>query len=235
MTDRQEAKLNMFQEVLNTCRNYNQVYAGIPVFVQAVRELEDCISEIRLEAQRQAASKSKGVTAGKNIVLDELNRTCIKVAKLLYVYAFRTKNHELLPKVSINKKMLYQTHENDVITIATNVANEASTHAGELVDYGLDDKDLTELRDAIDQFKLLHRTPQQVIGKRKLHTQSLKQLFADADSVLYDQLDNLINKFRDSNPDFFMLYKNSRNVINSAARKGKNNDKEDNGNENDDN
>jgi hypothetical protein len=44
-------------------------------------------------------------------------------------------------------------------------------------------------------------------------------LFATADSTLYDELDQLIDLFRDSAPEFFTLYKISRNIPGPASRK----------------
>lgn len=232
MNDRQESKLDMFQRVLNTCKNYNQVYAKIPVFVQSVGELEDTVEAISQNSKRQASSISTGVTVTKALALEQLVRSCIKVADLVYVYAFRTKKHELLPKVSINKHMLYHGRDNDAITLASIVADEASEHAAELVDYGVEAQDLTELNEAIGQFRTFLSKPKQVIGERTLHTKNLKELFSDADSILCDQLDKLIGKFRESEPEFFTLYKNSRNVINTAARKRKNDSGKDDENNN---
>jgi hypothetical protein len=36
MTDRQNAKLNMYQKVVHVCYEYKQVYAGVPAMVIAV-------------------------------------------------------------------------------------------------------------------------------------------------------------------------------------------------------
>ncbi|MDR1121798.1 MAG: hypothetical protein LBM08_12885, partial [Dysgonamonadaceae bacterium] len=52
---------------------------------------------------------------------------------------------------------------------------------------------------------------------------SLKQLFAAADSTLYDELDQLIDLFRDTAPDFFTLYKTSLNVIYPTSGRKKTN------------
>jgi hypothetical protein len=38
MNDRQESKLIMHQKVLDTCRKYASVYAGVPAFGQAVAQ-----------------------------------------------------------------------------------------------------------------------------------------------------------------------------------------------------
>jgi hypothetical protein len=60
-----------------------------------------------------------------------------------------------------------------------------------------------------------------VVGERKVYTDNLRELFVTADSIVYDKLDKLIRLFKTSSPDFFALYGNARNVVNTAARKRK--------------
>ncbi|MDR1666912.1 MAG: hypothetical protein LBS03_04375, partial [Bacteroidales bacterium] len=69
------------------------------------------------------------------------------------------------------------------------------------------------------QCELLLNRPAQTRDERKLHTGSLKQLFATANSTLYDELDQLIDLFRNTAPDFFTLYKSARNVIYPTSRR----------------
>jgi hypothetical protein len=68
----------------------------------------------------------------------------------------------------------------------------------------------------------LLNVPSGVIGEHKLYTSNLRELFVAADSIIYDRLDKLIRLFKTSSPDFFNLYSNARNVVNTAARKRKN-------------
>jgi hypothetical protein len=60
-----------------------------------------------------------------------------------------------------------------------------------------------------------------MVGERKMYTENLRELFVAADSIVYDKLDKLIRLFKTSSPDFFVLYGNARNVVNTAARKRK--------------
>jgi hypothetical protein len=54
-----------------------------------------------------------------------------------------------------------------------------------------------------------------------MYTDSLRELFVAADSIVYDKLDKLIRLFNSSSPEFFTLYGNARNIINTAVRKRK--------------
>jgi len=221
MNDRQESKLNMFQKVLDTCREHKQVYAGFPAFADSVGQLEGAVSAIRQGAQQQAGTTTQGYTAKKSVALDRLAQQSLKVADVIYVYAFRNNNQPLLRKVSVNKSSFYRGHDNDALTLAKNIAVEALSHISELTDYGIDSVELLALQEAIAGFESLISKPQTVTGEHKLYTGNLKQLFAEADSILYDQLDKLVTLFKVSAPDFYTLYKNARNVIDTAKRNKK--------------
>jgi hypothetical protein len=221
MTDKQDAKLSMYQKVLNVCNEYEREYAGTPAFTDAVRELKTRTEEIRTVSQQQTETVSKGATKDKNSAIDSLTELSLKIANPLYVYAFNTENNRLLEKVNVNKSAFYRKHDSAALTLAKIIAAEADANKDVLRDYGVTDGDRSDLDAAIAQLGDLINTPSGVIGERKMYTDNLRGLFVAADSIVYDKLDKLIRLFKISSPDFFALYGNARNIINTAARKRK--------------
>jgi hypothetical protein len=221
MTDRQEAKFSMYRKVLNVCDEHEQEYAGIPAFVNAVNELKQQVTDIQSVRQQQTEADSKGTTKDKGSAIDRLAELSLKVANPVYVYAFNTQNNDLRQKVSVNKNTFYNTHDRTALTVAKIIAAEAKTRNEALREYGISDTDITELEAAIVQLEELIDAPSGVIGERKMHTENIRTLFVRADSVIYDKLDKLIRLFKTSSPEFFALYGNARNIVNTAARKRK--------------
>jgi hypothetical protein len=219
MNDRQRLKLGMYQKVEDTCNKYRHVFLNEPAFMKSVEQLSGNITNIVHAAQQQSGTITKGATAEKSSAFDGLVQQTVKTAKVLYVHAFRTNNLMLIPKVNINKSMLYKGYVMDAVIIAKNIAEEATAHAVELQQYGIGEAERTALAEAIVQCELLVNKPIETRDEHKFYTGSLKQLFAAADSTLYDELDQLIDLFRDSAPEFFTRYKFSRNIIDPASRK----------------
>jgi hypothetical protein len=219
MTDRQNAKLNMYQKVLDVCNEYKKEYAGIPALVTAVNGLKTRVSEIQSVTQHQTGTVSKGATKDKSDVFDRLVELALKVANPIYVYAFDTSNNRLLQKVNVNKSMFYRNHDQETLTLAKIILAEANAYSTALTDYGVNNADFAELETAISQLEGLITAPSGVIGEHKLYTSNLRELFVAADSIIYDKLDKLIGLFKSSKPEFFALYSNARNVVNTAARK----------------
>ncbi len=218
MTDRQNEKLNMLQTTLKFLRDHAEVYAGISAFVRGVDELENCIADTKLTVGQQSGVAVKGTTAQKGNAEDVLVQACLTVAGSLYVYAFEKKNTALMEKASINKNMLYRAHGNQTLTMAKNIAKEATKLATELADYGISNTDREALDAAIAGYEALIVSPRSAINERKQHTGNLAQLLAATDSVLYDKLDKLVTRFKETNPAFYNGYKNARSINDSYVR-----------------
>jgi hypothetical protein len=219
MNDRQESKLSRYQKVLDACNKYHSVYSDIPAFGQSVRQLSGNISDIVRAAQQQSGTITKGATAEKSAAFDRLVQQTVTMAKGLYVYAFRADNLMLLPKVRIPKSRMYRGYAMDAVIIAKNIAEEATSYADELLQYGIGEEELNALAETIEECEQLMNKPMETRDELKFYTGSLKQLFAVTDSTLYDELDQLIDLFRDSAPEFFTLYKFSRNIYPASQKK----------------
>jgi glycine/D-amino acid oxidase-like deaminating enzyme len=128
-------------------------------------------------------------------------------------------------KSNINKKMLYNLSDVEVIALARSIAVEMNRYANELEAYGVDAPLRNELEQAINDFQAALAQPRDVIVEKKQYTGNLVKAFAEADSILYDGLDKLILKFKTSVPAFYTDYKNARNLIVQSSHK-KNDEKD---------
>jgi hypothetical protein len=222
MTDRQNAKLNMYEKVLIVFNEYKDVYAKVPALGIAVNKLQEHVTDIKSVTKQQTENRPQDVTKDKSSAIDRLVDITLKISSPIYVYASDTVNNRLLGRVNLNKSMFYSVHDQQALTISKIVASEAKSCGEVLLDYGVTKDDLTALDAAIAQVEGLINAPLITIGTRKLYTSNLRELFVAADSIVYDKLDKLMRLFKTSNPEFFTLYSNARNVINTAARKRKN-------------
>jgi hypothetical protein len=222
MTDRQESKLNMCHRVHETCLNNEEIYRNVGAMIQSVDRLRNIIVAIHQTAQQQANVLPQGFSAEKQLAFDNVIQNSLKVANGVYVYAFNKNDSVLLSKVSVNKSLFYHIHSNDVYTLANNISSEAKNCISELIYYGITEQDLQLLDEAIAVYSGFLNRPQIAKEERVLYTNSLKELFVEADSILYDQLDKLIILFKTSHPDFYFAYQTARNIINVGSRIRKN-------------
>jgi hypothetical protein len=213
----------MYQKVTNVFDENTEEYAGVPAVVIAVNDLKGQVSRIVTAAKQQTGTKPQGATKDKSEAFDRMVVLSLKIANPLYALAFETGDNRLLKKVAINKNEFYNVHAQKALSLAQNIADEANANGVKLHDYGVSDADRTELDNAIAKATGLKLAPAGVIAERQNYTGNLRQLFVAADSIIYDRLDKMMMPFKTSSPDFYAMYSNARNVVNTATRKRKDN------------
>jgi hypothetical protein len=138
MTDRQNAKLTMYQNVVDVCSECEQEYAGIPACVNIVSEFKQLIKDIQSATQQQQTVCSpKGATKDKSSAIDRLVELSLRVANPLYVFAFNIGNNRLMEKVNANKSMFYNVHDQTALILAKIIAGEAKACGEALTDYDI--------------------------------------------------------------------------------------------------
>jgi hypothetical protein len=218
MNDNQNAKLNMFQAVSDTCHENEKIYANTPICVDVVSELDQAISDIRKVEQEQMTTKVQGVSQEKNNWEDKLVTLSIKTANVLYVYAFSTNQPILLAKVHVNKSTFFRLENNEELSLAKTLLQEARDLGSTLDAYGMPRELPEQLEEAIIKYGEWIERPRDTIAEHKTHTTTLKRFFAATDSILYDKLDKLMRLFKEDYPDFYNNYRTVRNIINTSVR-----------------
>jgi hypothetical protein len=177
-------------------------------------------------AEKQTKARIKGVTNTKNEIEIRLVNETINISTILFVLAKDLKDEKLLAQANLTKSMMYQAQENEMLSMSRRIFAEATAHAHELQDYGIKDTDISALQTVISEYSKIIVAPRVVISESKQATANLIHLFAYTDSLLNDRIDRLMRLFKKSEPDFYALYFNARNIINTATRKRKTNETE---------
>lgn len=219
MTDKQSAKWKMYLLVLQILKEQQALFAGIPVFENLIKELEEICNQIKIVTEEQEKKTLRGTSNLKNEAEIRLVTETVKIGNVLSVLATDLNDKILLSKTIVNKSMMYHALDTEALNIARRILKEALANAGNLRDYGLNDNDIQSLQNVINEYEPLIIAPRAVVSKTKQITANLAHIFADADTLLNDRLDKLMSIFKTSAPDFYAEYFNSRNVINTSARK----------------
>lgn len=101
--------------------------------------------------------------------------------------------------------------------MAKKIHNAANTNLAALAPYGITAALLTSFSSAITNFSTSVPTPRNAVSQRKAYTTELKKLMKDADKILKDQTDKLIQSFKTTHPDFVTAYKSNRVIIDPGS------------------
>ncbi|MDR2765206.1 MAG: hypothetical protein LBB90_09290 [Tannerella sp.] len=221
MTDKQIAKLNMLQTVIRVLDENEPLYRGIPVFVKTVNDLKGMAKGIEWVGDLKSKITLQGITNEMNVSETAFVNRIVTMANVLLVLAADINNVTMLPKVRVTKSQLYRSPDNERLSIARHVHAEALAHADVITQYGISVDAIYELETAISRYENQIAASQTVIAEPRMDAVNPVYLFADMDTLLNDRLDRLISPFKISAPGFYEAYFNARNIINTAARKQK--------------
>ena len=96
----------------------------------------------------------------------------------------------------------------------------ATANLAALVDYNITQVDVTELDNLTTQFHGVKSAPRTAIAGCAGETNTLPDEISDLTSVLRNQLDKQMTKFRKTNPEFYAGYRSARVIVDRSGNGG---------------
>jgi len=212
MTDKQENKFSMYLASEDILDANNATWAGTPAFVSAKTLYSDVI--LRIGKARQVQEKeTKGVTEDKAQAREAAITKGITIAAATFAFASVTSNNTLKEQVNYSPSDLRLSRDTILVDRLRVIHNAANDYAADLVDFGVQAADLSDLDTLINKYADQVQNPRTAIGERSTATQELEALFVEGDTVLKEQLDKLIEIFKVSAPNFYNQYKSARVIV----------------------
>jgi hypothetical protein len=212
MNATQGAKLNMYDAVKFACEDNATTVAALNAFKTAFDELKDKIAAIK-EVAQQKDMPTGGAAADKKARKKNLSQSAGTMARAIYAYAATIGDPTLKEQANFTPSDLLRTKDEMLAPRCRNIHDLATANAEALKDYGVSAAKLTALQTAIDAFAEAVPRPRAAINTRSALKTSLKQLFAEADQILADRMDTLVELFAETNPAFIAVYQSARLIV----------------------
>lgn len=211
MTIRQSAKLRMYLAVVALCNRpaFSAVVQAIPAFAAALKGFLAMPDKIKVARKLQKAS-TKGITDSKQDNRTELTKLGNRIGAALTSYADAEGDIELRGEAGDASLPLDRGSETAAAARAETLLELATKHSKVLVsEYGLKETDLADFDAYLSSFSKASGLPRTTISLRAAATQTLKNLFLEADAYL-DRMDRLSLNLEVDHPEFVLAYKASR-------------------------
>ena len=202
----------MLLAVIGNLQSNQNVWQSNKAFSTSVAAIGSCLAMIKSLVQITSLG-TKGVTLTKTTARDTMEEATLVVAGVLGSFASKTGNTELFAKVDLVPSDISRLRDSEVDSFCQGIHDLAEDNLAALADYELVDSDLASLQVKIDAYNVLIGKPRQV---RTANSAALKQLKAQLDQVrtiLEEQVDGMMLKFKASQPDFFNSYMAARKVV----------------------
>jgi hypothetical protein len=198
-------KLNMLKAVNAVLESSITIVAEYPALSEAAVELKTKIAEINA-IDKKFSTSIDGKTSTKNMLEDELIEDLMPVKAALYAYSVRNKNEELKTLTKESESTLKRMRDPEFLQKAELIKIEAQKHLTDLATYKITEIVLTELQEKITAFGEALDGKDTGFANRSALRIALTEKFDEADSILTEQLDALIELVRKSNTLFYDQY-----------------------------
>ncbi len=226
MQKRQANRLKMYEAIKALLNNYKVLWSNFAPVAKVFEELEALLEEIDRYDQI-ATTISKGVATGKNAQRTKLIDLTIEMLAMLCALEAQSAGKKIAAKIDYSRTELVKMRDFNLQIVCKGIVTVATDEKERLEDFGIDTSEIEALKQEVDLFANSVPSVRQAIATRKVANERLKELFAQTDDLLKNQLDRLMLHYKQLQPEFYISYKSSRHVINYGVRhkKGKSEEK----------
>lgn len=211
------SRINMYVVTLDTCKQHEGEWAGIPKMVSAVNDFENALNELNALAVSHS-TKIIGVSNDKTEKLARLYETLEEVHGAYRALALVTKDSGLRIRNRLSPSTLRRMDAVKLKTHITRVAEDLIETGAQLEPYGIDGNRLGEILQLIEESMSIISKPRKAIVERKTLTSNLNEKANEIDTIVKELMDNIVRLIKHSSPDFFKDYFAARKVINTGVR-----------------
>jgi hypothetical protein len=212
MTDNQENKLRMYFTVSAVCDSNQEIWLDNEVFTSDYQRFKSKIPKI--EACRdQMRIENIMVDSLKSLDRVDLEEMAFFLSGKILHYAKESGNQLLVAELRNHRDNIITANDIELIEICNMITNQASTDLNKLMDYGINAENVAALQQLTSSYFINMTRVKTYHSKYKTTEELLRKYFKDADDVLRHRLDNDIEFYKNSDPEFYGQYKTARIVI----------------------
>lgn len=217
MIDRERSAINAFDVVRKICLNHWDVLSLYAPFVVAYGVFDVMHTELYNQLVKQRVNPG-GYTMEKRARRQVVEKDASLLSNALFLYAKKEGLQELAMKVKYAPSALKLANEKELVGISSQLTNDANAHLGGLAFYGIDALWLASFVSKTNYFLDFAGTPASVREDRKKATAEIKRLVAEIRRHLRENMDVLLQNFRDSQPLIYGEYKHGRKIVETGSR-----------------
>ncbi len=215
MNNRQSNQLNMYQSVIAVLDEDNAVWTPMAPFGPALTALKNKVNGIRATAQQQETPT--GAAQDKADARDDLEEVLFLTCQALAVLGYEDSDNDLLALTDVTRSSLAKIDSDRLSQLASSILAQANAKQTELATLQVTQANIDELNQALAEFNEAKTGPRQATVARSAHTDSLTTQFREANEILRDRLDPMVNILGRTNPQFASRYRSARVIVDRAA------------------
>jgi GTPase SAR1 family protein len=211
MNDRQENKFTMYKAVTDLLDANTAKTASMTAFATALNGFKDIIENISGKNILKGSAAS-GKTTLKNQLQNNLIESTVPIAAALFALGSATNDPRIQALGNVKKSDLQNLRDTELTDKVTLIKNTADAYAAGLVAYGITAADIAALETKSTAYNTALGGKESGFSTQYAAGGVMSDLFKQADAILEEQLDKMMEKFNPSDQQFYLEYKSAREI-----------------------
>ncbi len=145
----------------------------------------------------------------------------VSLVGCLHAYAYGKNDEDLMDQSEISETDVIHVRDAERAAFCTKRVDLVEANKGVLVEWGVTDEDIAVARESIADYTDSFNKRESAKTEQTSERGNVDAMFAQADRILYRQIDKIVRKLGGTNPDFYAEYQAARVIRDVAAtRKG---------------
>lgn len=209
MIKREENKYSMYQGIEKILNEEEGAVATIPAFTESIKNFREALQNISLKDQ-QYQNASKGASSAKKTAEEELIESLIVSSAALYVLARRNQDETLKALSKVSPSSLRKMRDNDLLQRAISISKAVTANQEQLPNFGVNKEAVEDLKTKVATYEDLVESKEDKTAESKAARQELGEFFDQADEILYEELDSMVELIKNNDSDFYNRYQAAR-------------------------
>ncbi len=211
MNDRQENFLSMCVATKNTIDANAGVWGGTPGFVTQNSAYNTQLATLQALKTAQAQS-ILGYATYKGVKENDMIAQTMILVSGLRAHALASGDVILLAEIDFTKTKLEGKRDERVASDCQIVQDRAVIHQAALGGYNVTGVQITEQQTSIGVYSASSQLPTSKEDEKQVYTAGIESTIKQLRATLVI-LDNIVNTFQPTSPDFYQQYYNSREIV----------------------
>ena len=209
MTAYHSNKLAMYTSTLGLLKSSEDRTASMPAFAASLQKFNDLVTEIK-NKDKERLGKTAGKSAAKDEAEDALVTATVMVAAALTAFARKTGNTQLKEKARVKESYLRRVRSNEQVNIAKLTYDLALANAEGLVEFTVTPSMLADFKSRIVAYEATIEDIGTGMAARVGARTAVGDLFIQADELLKEEIDAMMELFRVKEPEMYNNYHAAR-------------------------
>ncbi len=216
MTDKQDAIVDMYQEVTRFFEKYKDFIKDDTVLITHNGELVVIVKDI---AKYNAAQEfdSRGFAEKKKKAKTALASDIFKLSSAFGSFAIDTDNQPMLKEFDLSISVVMRLKDAEFMNYSNQLSISLDQYKDELKPYHITAEDLVNLTNNTQAYSDLLHMPEEVIKDKSVATDKIKELITKGHNLIDDSIDRDMVHYKESQKDFYDEYIKRREIYDAQT------------------